>query len=381
MEVPYRKEFEYATEDNIMRFARGYGDINPLYRPDLYPGYAEKTRWGEIIAPPMFVAAMGVSEKKALTKEERERGKGGGLPGIHGFYSGNEFDFLQVIRPGDRLSVRTGLAGFEEKQSKFARRTIHLTEEFVYKNQRNELVAVQRKLRIRAERGEAQKERKYSEIGIQSYTKEEWEAIEADYDKEEIRGANPRYWEDVNVGDDLTPVVKGPFTAFSTIMYTIGTGGPPRFLGGVHSEGHAHRKRHPATWTMTPYGFPDTLGRVHWDGEMAKRAGQPAYYDLGEERLCWMTHMITNWMGDGGFLRKLWAQVRLFNYYGDTTWVKGKVTRKYTNGNECLVDIDVSCVNQRGVIHAPGHATVILPSKQYGPVSLPSKLDRPVTFG
>ena len=28
--------------------------------------------------------------------------------------------------------------------------------------------------------------------------------------REEIRGSNPRYWEDVAVGDELTPVIRGP---------------------------------------------------------------------------------------------------------------------------------------------------------------------------
>jgi len=110
-QIPTRAITYPATEENIMKFARGYGDLNPLYRPDLDSEYASKTRWGGIIAPPMFVTAMQVKsreKKRELTKEERERGRGGGLPGIHGFYSGDDIDFLQVIRPGDVLTSTSG---------------------------------------------------------------------------------------------------------------------------------------------------------------------------------------------------------------------------------------------------------------------------------
>jgi len=42
------------------------------------------------------------------------------------------------------------------------------------------------------------------------YSEAELKEIYAAQDREEIRGANPRYWEDVKVGDELTPVVRGP---------------------------------------------------------------------------------------------------------------------------------------------------------------------------
>ena len=49
--------------------------------------------------------------------------------------------------------------------------------------------------------------------------------------------------------------------------------------------------------------------------------------------------------------------------YGDTQWCKGKVTRKYVHDNAPLVDIEIWAENQRGEVTAPGHATVMLPSR------------------
>jgi len=49
---------------------------------------------------------------------------------------------------------------------------------------------------------------------------------------------------------------------------------------------------------------------------------------------------------------------------GDTTWCKGKVTSKYIENGEHLVECQLWAENQRGEITAPGQATVILPSRE-----------------
>jgi hypothetical protein len=58
---------------------------------------------------------------------------------------------------------------------------------------------------------------------------------------------------------------------------------------------------------------------------------------------------------------------------GDTHWMRGRVTRKYlTDAGSPAVDLEVWGENQRGETTTPGHATVLLPSHEYGPVQLPS---------
>ena len=57
---------------------------------------------------------------------------------------------------------------------------------------------------------------------------------------------------------------------------------------------------------------------------------------------------------------------------GDTQWVRGTVARRYlTEGDRPAVDLDLECVNQRGQVTTPGHATVLLPSREHGAVRLP----------
>jgi hypothetical protein len=71
-------------------------------------------------------------------------------------------------------------------------------------------------------------------------------------------------------------------------------------------------------------------------------------------------------MGDDGFLKKLNARCILFNVFGDTQFLKGKVAKKYQDGDEYLVEIEIRTENQRGENTMPGHAIVSLPSKSMG---------------
>jgi hypothetical protein len=50
----------------------------------------------------------------------------------------------------------------------------------------------------------------------------------------------------------------------------------------------------------------------------------------------------------------------------------GRIVRKYVaDGDRPAVDVDLWGVNQRGVTTTPGHATVLLPSREYGDVRVP----------
>jgi hypothetical protein len=83
-----------------------------------------------------------------------------------------------------------------------------------------------------------------------------------------------------------------------------------------------------------------------------------------------LCHLITDWMGDDGWLWKLSCQHRRFNYMGDTTWVKGRVTDKRQQDGRNEVYLDVWCENQRGEITSPGQAVVLLPTRDQA-VTLP----------
>lgn len=76
-----------------------------------------------------------------------------------------------------------------------------------------------------------------------------------------------------------------------------------------------------------------------------------------------MASLVTNWMGDAAFLKRVRTEMRRFNTMGDSTWCKGKVSRKYIKDGHALVDIEIWGENQRGEITTPGIATVALQSR------------------
>jgi hypothetical protein len=61
---------------------------------------------------------------------------------------------------------------------------------------------------------------------------------------------------------------------------------------------------------------------------------------------------------------------------GDTTWVKGKIIKKYCDDGKYCVDIDIQNVIQTGEVTVTGSATVILPSKEFGTVVYPQPYAR-----
>jgi hypothetical protein len=153
-------------------------------------------------------------------------------------------------------------------------------------------------------------------------------------------------------------VVKGPLTVTDMIGWLQGWGG--MFIR-PHGIGHAWRRRHPAAYTFDPLGIPDVPERVHWDSEFARAAGAPAAYDYGPQRIAWLGQLVTNWMGDDGFLCELDIEVRRMNVVGDTTWCRGEVVERSLEDGRALVRCRVEAVNQRGEATAYGHAVVALP--------------------
>jgi acyl dehydratase len=355
-----------ASLDGMRHFANGYGDENPLYCDE---GYGRGTRWGAQIGSPLFVITMGVSEIKRIRPEIRARGAHA-LAGVHEFFSGDEMEWFHPIRAGDRMSKRYYLASVEEKSNSAmgGGKSVVIRYRADYTNQRGELVAIGRFRFVRVERDAAKKAKKYTAIETGRYTDEDLAAIDAAYERQPPpRGAETRYWEDVSVGEELPTLPKGPLTVSDTIAWVRG------WSAGVRNSRLAWkaRRKAPGFFQKNEYGAWDPMQRVHWDDAAARMVGNPAAYDFGRMRSAFLTHVITNWMGDEAWLWKLKSEYRRFNFVGDMTWAKGRVVAKSVEAGHHVVDLELACENQRGEVSAPGFARVILPSRAAGAARLP----------
>lgn len=354
-----------AHPDGIRRWAIGIGDLNPLW---MDPEHAGRSRWNSLIAPPTY--SVGGYEER-VPEGMTLPGRGDPLRGLHAFQSYWDRTYYRPVYPGDQCSTLAYIDSVEEKLSEFGGRSIRMGYTHRTKNRRDDVVKVTRMATFHTERGTAGKRGKYKDIQRHVYTPDEMDAIDAAYDNEQIRGAEPRYWEDVQVGDALPQIVRGPYTIQTFIGFCVGMGEFGAFGDGPLRTGYLRRKRIPAFYFRDKYGVPVSAWTCHFEEETAAAAGNPLPYDIGIMRESWLVTLLTNWVGDDGWVYNTHVEARRFNYLGDTQWCRAKVTGKRVEGDLNMVDVEMWCENQRGEITTPGSAVVLLPSRERGAVRLP----------
>ena len=352
--------------DGTRHFAFGYGDDNPLWCDE---AYGKGTRWGALIAPPNFHYTMGETDG-GPTEEQKKTLKGDPLIGLGSYQAVMEFEWYRPLYEGDRLGVRGGLIGVKvNDNSKFSGRTVSEVQGYINRNQKGEITALRRGTWIRAERHASAAKKKEYELP-KPYSKEQLAEIDAAYEAETIRGAEPLYFEDVHEGDAIPTIVRGPMRTSDLVVWHVGWGmqlTPP----GAFKVSYKTRRKVPGMYTPNELNVPDTVQRLHWEKAWANQLGIPISYDYGAMRETFLTNILTNWMGDNAWLWKLSCQHRKFVYTGDTYWMKGRVVAKKQVEGRNEVHLDVWVENQWGTVVTPGNAVVLLPSRGGQHVDLP----------
>jgi len=287
---------EYATFDGMRHFAFGaVGDDNPLWHD---PEYGKKTRWRGQIAHPLFLSTMGVSETPAPTPELKAL-FAGLFRGTGKYHSGTDWEFYRPIREGDRFAMEYTTHDIQVKQSAFAGgRSVLDTYQRLYIDRNGMPAGRSRDLFVNASRSGSKEAGRFANLSRQTYTPDDIAKIDEVYDAEQRRGAVPRFWEDVEVGEAMTPVAKGPMTMVDIISRHVGTGVGNMYNTGPLGYSQKMRKRMPAFFDPDAYGVPQVAQRVHWDHDRALELGLPTSYDYAAMRFSWMTHLVTNWQGD-----------------------------------------------------------------------------------
>lgn len=325
---------EVATRDAIRHWAHGIGDRNPLW---------ERER----LAPPTILFAM----------DRIVSGYVGGLPGIHAMYAGTDFRWERPIREGERIVGESILLDVVERSSRFARRAVQQSYRTMFRTEEGAVSCAADSWCFRTERDTARERGTYGSVKQHRYSGDEIERIRQGYRDEQIR-LTPRRFEEVSPGETLPPVVKGPLTVTSIVAFVQGWGS---LYVRAHGLAFDLFERHPALGIENAFGVPEPPERVHWDDDFARAVGVPAAYDYGPERVAWLGHLVTNWMGPGAMLRRLRVEVRRHNLIGDTTWCRGRVTGTRMIDGRGEVTIAVEGVNQRDETIAIGEAVVDLP--------------------
>ena len=102
---------------------------------------------------------------------------------------------------------------------------------------------------------------------------------------------------------------------------------------------------------------------VHHDLAFATGGGHPdIFVNTGFMQGCF-NRLICDWIGDEGWLKKFRMEMRRMNRPGDTMTLKGKVARKYVEGDEHLVECELWAENEREGVTTPSFALVSLPTR------------------
>ena len=149
------------------------------------------------------------------------------------------------------------------------------------------------------------------------------------------------HWEDVAVGSDVTPLSR-----VATTQMLV-------------------------KWA----GASGDFNPLHYEAAFAEKQGVGKPIVHGALRRAWLATLMTDWIGDGGSLKKLSCQYRGMDYprtmksfeepeEGDTWLCKGKVTKKYAQDGLHYVECEIWVENGKGEKNTVGSATATLPSKE-----------------
>ncbi len=137
------------------------------------------------------------------------------------------------------------------------------------------------------------------------------------------------YWEDVAVGSEIPPLVKEP-TSQQLVKWA---------------------------------GASGDFYQIHYDKDYALGNNLPGILVHGPLKSAWLGQLLSDWVGEGGKIKKYGCSHRGMDVPGDKLTCKGTVANKYVEGDEHLVECDIWLENSKGEKTTPGKALVSLPSK------------------
>ena len=370
-----------VTSQDLINTASSSVTYNPFW---INENYAAGTRWAGLIAYPMY----SVGGNMITTVESETPDCGFDLQ----LWPGQDWEFFQPIRVNDTARAWNRVPQLiEQKLDRGGvRGFVNVEGDYDIINQRNEIVTSTKNYTVRIFYPSGAPGSKFT---LERYGFSAAEIIYLDKlaRKTAVRGAEPRYWEDVNVGDMLNPVVIGP-TNFQDIATQGGGGAAPGGTGtgasvagaamgtGGGRGGAAVQEQKPIAQLLEKEGIigsreyvqdkatgyyykggGDTLR--HWDDYGARIEGEPGAFLWGLMSIKSMIRCITNWIGNDGFVRKYNWRHMTRTLVGDAAFSQGKVVNKRNENGEYLVDVFVWHSDMRGYVNDAAVATVALPTK------------------
>lgn len=139
-------------------------------------------------------------------------------------------------------------------------------------------------------------------------------------------GIATTWYEDVEIGDELPPLEITPDTR-QLVMYA---------------------------------GASGDFQPIHYDKDVALKAGHDSVIIQGALKSAWLAQVVTDWIGDSGWMREFSVQYRGVDYIGKKT-CRGRVTGKRIEGDAGLIELELGLEDENGTVTTPATAIVELP--------------------
>lgn len=134
------------------------------------------------------------------------------------------------------------------------------------------------------------------------------------------------YFEDIQVGDEIPPLVKPPIQRIQLTRYA---------------------------------GASGDFNPIHVDEEFARAAGMGGVFAHGMLSMGFVAQALTDWAG-AGCVRKVGVRFAALVRPGDVITCRGRVLAKSSKDDEHLVELDIWADNPKGEKVVTGKATVSL---------------------
>ena len=103
--------------------------------------------------------------------------------------------------------------------------------------------------------------------------------------------------------------------------------------------------------------------QIHYDKDFAQSTGLRGIIVHGALKHAFLGQMLHDWLGSEGRIKKFGCQYRGMDYPNQDITCRGVITKKYQEGKQNVVELDIWTEDPEGQKTSPGTAVVTLPSK------------------
>jgi hypothetical protein len=364
---------EPLSNTDIRRWAQAMHYPNRVHYDN---DFAAESRFGRIVAPQSFAVATDDGHGTAPACVGR-------IPESHLIFGGDEWWFYgPKIVAGDLIHNERIPFDYVVKETKFAGPTCFQRGDNHYYNQSGDKIASQRSTAIRygtaaaREMGslKASEDPEWTDEQLVDLEKQKFEYIKALHDL----GHGKRFWEEVQVGDQLPRRVFGPHsiasltTEWRAYLFTLWCGVHRRTDLDIEALGFtgdmAGKEQDPVLEKENPEltdGAYIGPSRGHLFPRWARYVGMPRAYGYGASMGAWILDYLGGWAGEWGMVVHSNCAYRGPAFTGDVTIMNATVLGKSVDEQgRSVVQVDCKMANQLGTTLATAKAEIQLPTRK-----------------